>query len=84
MDGTNMISKYMEENKINEGDVAYKDYNAPSSLGFVNKAMARSYTQHTEALNAHARAHNGPRNINTLTDNEFSRLLNTLNRIANM
>lgn len=78
------LNDYMNSQKLSESDVAYTDRNAPSSLGFVNKAMSRSYGQHAETLNAQARSRNGPRNINTLTDNEFSRLLNTLNRIASM
>jgi len=83
MDAQN-IESLMNSQKLTVGDVAYVDRNAPSSLGFVNKAMARSYGQHTESLNSQSRSRNGPRNINTLTDMEFSRLLNTLNRISNM
>jgi hypothetical protein len=64
-------------------DLDYKNLSPASQFGSVNKQMAMQYAQAAESINSSARAKLGPKNINSLTDAEFSRLLNTLTRILN-
>jgi hypothetical protein len=64
-------------------DLEYRNPAPASQFGSVNRQMAMQYAQAAEAVNAGARSKLGPKNINSLTDAEFSRLLNTLTRILN-
>lgn len=64
-------------------DLNYKNPATASQFGSVNRQMAMQYAQAAEGLNSSARAKLGPKNINSLTDAEFSRLLSTLTRILN-
>lgn len=68
---------------MNVTDLDYKNPAPASQFGSVNRQMAMQYAQAAESMNASARSKLGPKNINSLTDAEFSRLLNTLTRILN-
>lgn len=56
----------------------------PSRFGSVNLQTASNLHSLTSSLNSKAASHFGPRDINSLTDTEYSRLFSTLERVLRM
>jgi hypothetical protein len=56
----------------------------PSRFGSVNLQTASNLHSLTSSLNAKSASSLGPRDINSLTDSEYSRLFSTLERVLRM
>lgn len=80
-----LYNNYMESlvRDMKVEDLEYRNPYPPTVYGRYNRQLAEGFGHAAEEVNAGVRSRSGPRNINSITDTEFSRLLNILTKIAN-
>ncbi len=77
------MNSYLKNQDMKE-KIAYRDDIPASDFAPYNKALTQSFHSLNQGMNDKLGARLGPRNINSLTDREYDRLVSMLNRLANL